>query len=151
VTDVVGMPWIGDREACAVAYQGRVACFDLGKGQQLWARPISSASGLGVDSRYVFVAEDIGAVSAMDRTSGNSLWRQDRLTNRVLTAPLPLGSVIAVGDVEGNVHLLSRESGAFVGRAATDGSQIAAPPVPLGDGFLVQTSKGGLFAFVLPQ
>ncbi len=151
VTDVVGMPWIGEREACAVAYQGRAACFDLTKGQQLWARPISSASGLGVDARYVFVAEDNGAVSAMDRTSGNSLWRQDKLTNRVLTAPLPLGNVIAVGDLEGYVHLLSRDSGAFVGRATTDGSQIAAPPVPLGDGFLVQTSKGGLFAFVLPQ
>lgn len=151
VTDVVGMPWIGDREACAVAYQGRAACFDLAKGQQLWARPMSSASGLGVDSRYVFVAEDIGAVSAMDRTSGNSLWRQDKLANRLLTAPLPLGNVIAVGDLEGNVHLLSRDSGAFVGRATTDGTQIAAPPVPLGDGFLVQTAKGGLFAFAVPR
>jgi outer membrane protein assembly factor BamB len=151
VTDVVGMPWIGDREACAVAYQGRAACFDLTKGQQLWARPISSASGLGVDARYVFVSEDRGAVSAMDRTSGNSLWRQDRLTNRVLTAPLPLGNAIAVGDLEGNVHLLARESGAFVARVTTDGSTIAAPPVPLGDGFLIQTTKGGLFAFALPQ
>lgn len=151
VTDVVGLPWIGDREACAVAYQGRVACFDLTKGQQLWARPISSASGLGVDARYVFVSEDRGAVAAMDRTSGNSLWRQDKLANRVLSAPLPLGKEIAVADVEGHVHLLARESGAFVGRVSTDGSQIAAPPVPLPGGFLVQTSKGGLFAFALPQ
>ena len=134
-----------------MSYQGRAACFDLTKGQQLWARPISSAAGLGVDARYVFVSEDRGAVSAMDRTTGNSLWRQDRLTNRVLTAPLPRGNVIAVGDLEGNVHLLSRESGAFVGRVTTDGSQIAAPPVPLGDGFVVQTTKGGLFAFVLPE
>jgi outer membrane protein assembly factor BamB len=151
VTDVVGMPWIGDREACAVSYQGRVACFDLTKGQPLWSRPISSSAGLGVDARYVFVSEDRGAVSAMDRTSGNSLWRQDRLANRVLTAPLPLGREIAVGDLEGHVHLLARETGAFVGRVSTDGSQIAAPPVPLPNGFLVQTTKGGLFALATPQ
>jgi outer membrane protein assembly factor BamB len=151
VTDVVGMPWIGDREACAVSYQGRVACFDLTKGQQLWARPISSSAGLGVDVRYVFISEDRGAVSALDRSSGNSLWRQDRLANRVLTAPLPLGREIAVGDIEGHVHLLARESGAFAGRVSTDGSQIAAPPVRLPDGFLVQTTKGGLFAFATPQ
>jgi outer membrane protein assembly factor BamB len=147
VTDVVGLPWIGEREACAVSYQGRVACFDLAKGQQLWARPISSSAGLGVDVRYVFVAEDKGAVSALDRSSGNSLWRQDRLANRVLSAPLPLGREIAIGDIEGLVHLLARESGAFVGRVATDGSQIVAPPVRLPNGFLVQTTKGGLFAF----
>lgn len=151
VTDVVGLPWIGEREACAVSYQGRVACFDLQKGQQLWARPISSASGLGVDARYVFVAEDRGAVSALDRASGNSLWRQDRLGNRVLSAPLPLGRELAVGDIEGYVHLLARESGAFVGRVATDGSQIAAQPVRLPNGFLVQTVKGGLFAFGTPR
>jgi outer membrane protein assembly factor BamB len=149
VTDVVGMPWVGDREACAVSFQGRVACFDLTKGQQLWARPMSSSSGLGVDARYVFVAEDKGAVSAVDRSTGNSLWRQDRLGNRVLSAPLPLGREIAIGDIEGYVHLLARETGAFVGRVATDGSQIAAPPVRLPNGFLVQTVKGGLFAFAL--
>ena len=69
----------------------------------------------------------------------------------MLSAPLPLGREIAVGDIEGHVHLLARESGAFVGRVSTDGSQIVAPPVRLPNGFLVQTSKGGLFAFGTPQ
>ncbi len=150
VTDVIGLPWIGEREACAVAFQGRAACFDLANGQQIWARPMSSATGLGVDARYVFVAEDQGAVSALDRTTGNSLWRQDRLAHRLLTAPLPLGREIAVGDVQGYVHLLSRDSGAFVARVPTDGSQVVAPPVALGSGssgFLVQTRNGALFAF----
>jgi outer membrane protein assembly factor BamB len=146
VTDVIGLPWIGDREACAVAWQGRVACFDLGNGNQLWAREMSSSSGLGVDARYVFVSEDRGAVSALDRLSGNSLWRQDRLTARRLSAPLPVGEVIAVGDVQGYVHLLARASGAFVGRVATDGSPVMAQPVPIGDGFLVLTRNGALYA-----
>ena len=131
VTDVIGLPWVGDREACAVAFQGRVACFDLGNGNQLWGRDMSSSSGLGVDARHVYVSEDRGAVSALERASGRSLWRQDRLTNRNLSAPLPLGAEIAVGDLQGFVHLLARDSGAFVGRIATDGSALRTAPVAL--------------------
>jgi len=146
VTDVIGMPWVGDREACAVAFQGRVACFDLGNGNQLWGRDMSSSSGLGVDARYVYVSEDRGAVSALERSTGRSLWRQERLTNRNLSAPLPLGGEIAVGDLQGFVHFLARDSGAFVGRIATDGSAVRTAPVPFANGFLVQTSGGTLYA-----
>ena len=147
VTDVIGLPWVGEREACAVAFQGRVACFDLGNGNQIWGRDLSSSAGLGVDARYVYVSEERGAVSALDRTSGRSLWRQDKLTNRYLSAPLSLGAEIAVGDFEGYVHFLGRDNGAFVGRFATDGSPVRAAPVALGTaGFLVQTSNGNLYA-----
>jgi len=146
VSDVVGQPWVGEREACAVAFQGRVACFDLGNGNQMWGRDMSSSSGLGVDARYVYVSEDRGAVTALDRTAGTSLWRQDKLTNRILSAPLPLGTEIAVGDLQGQVHFLARDNGAFVGRFPTDGSPIRVAPVALANGFLVQTSRGNLYA-----
>jgi outer membrane protein assembly factor BamB len=51
-----------------------------------------------------------------------------------------------VGDVEGYVHFLSRETGAFVGRTATDGSAIRSPLLRLDNGFLVQTRDGNLYA-----
>jgi outer membrane protein assembly factor BamB len=147
VSDVIGLPWVGEREACAVAFQGRVACFDLGNGSQIWARDISSSSGLDVDLRATYVSEDRGAVSAFSRQSGTSLWRQDRLANRRLTAPLAVGKEVAVGDLEGFVHLLGQDTGAFVGRIATDGSPIVSAPVAVSGGFLVQTSAGILYAF----
>jgi outer membrane protein assembly factor BamB len=146
VSDVVGLPWIGEREGCAVAYQGRVACFNLGNGTQLWAREVSSSAGLGVDARSLYVSEDRGAVAAFDRAAGRSYWRQDKLANRRLTAPLPLGAEVAFGDLEGQVHLLGRDSGAFVGRIATDGTAIRSAPVALGTGFLIQTTGGNLYA-----
>ena len=149
VADVIGMPWVSDREACAVAYQGRVACFDVANGNAHWSREMSSVSGLGADGRNIYVSDDKGAVHALDRISGSSLWKQDKLLNRNLSAPLALASVVAVGDVAGYVHLLSRESGAFVARVATDGSAITATPVATSSGFVVQTRKGGVFAFSL--
>jgi len=53
---------------------------------------------------------------------------------------------MAVGDVQGYVHYLARESGSFAGRSATDGSAISAAPVRIEGGLLVQTRNGGLYA-----
>ncbi|HXC38802.1 MAG TPA: outer membrane protein assembly factor BamB [Burkholderiales bacterium] len=148
VTDVVGVPWLSEREVCAVAFQGRAACFDLNTGAQSWARDVSSVSGLGGDARYLYVADEKSAVNALDRSIGASVWKQDKLAGRRLSAPLALGNAIVVGDALGVVHALARDSGALVGRLNTDGSAIAAPPVALGDGFLVQTRGGNLYSIV---
>ncbi|HEY9397444.1 MAG TPA: outer membrane protein assembly factor BamB [Burkholderiales bacterium] len=146
VADVIGEPWVGEREACAVAYQGRVACFSLGSGSQIWAREMSSSAGLDLDSTHVYVSEDRGAVSALDRANGASIWRQDKLTNRHVSAPLSIGPEIVVGDLQGLVHWLTRDDGAFAARYATDGSPIRATPVAFAQGFIVQTTNGGLYA-----
>ena len=147
VTDVVGLPWLSDREICAVAYQGRIACFNLANGNQIWARDLSSSTGLSADSRFVFVTDDKGSVQGMDRAGGGSVWRNDRLMRRDLTAPLAVGRHVVLGDVQGFMHVLSRETGAVVGRATTDGSPIVTQPVLLGDSLLLQTTNGGIYAY----
>ncbi|MBI1943033.1 MAG: outer membrane protein assembly factor BamB [Betaproteobacteria bacterium] len=149
VTDLVGNPVAQGREICAAAYQGRVACYDAQNGNQLWARDMSTLTGVSFDARYAFVADDKGAVHALDRSSGRSVWKQDRLAHRQLSLPLPLGTEVALGDLQGYVHFLARESGAFVARFATDGSAIRAAPLKLPDGFVVQTQSGGLYALNL--
>ena len=146
VTDVVGEPVVVAREVCASAFQGRVACFDAQNGSLLWAREISSVTGVSADARYAYVSDERGALHALDRTNGRSLWRQDKLAHRQLSLPLPLGAQIAVGDLQGIVHLLARDSGTLVARAGTDGSPVRAAPLALARGFLVQTQAGGLFA-----
>jgi outer membrane protein assembly factor BamB len=150
VTDVGGDPAIQGREVCAAAYQGRIACFDLSNGNLVWAREVSALNGASLDPRFAYVSDEAGAVHALDRTSGKSVWKQERLAHRRLTVPLPVGGVVAVGDLQGYVHLLARDSGAFLGRMATDGSAIAAAPLRLPVGFLVQTRAGNLYAFA-PQ
>jgi outer membrane protein assembly factor BamB len=147
MADITSLPQLYDRQACAVAHQGRVACFEAATGNTAWSRDISSFNGLDMDGRAVYVSDDKGAVQSYDRSSGSSLWRQSRLTNRVLSRPLVVGSHLAVGDVQGFVHLLRRDDGAFAARIATDGSPIVASPQHLDTGFLVQTRDGGIFAF----
>jgi outer membrane protein assembly factor BamB len=148
VTDVIGLPAVSEREVCAVAFQGRIGCFDLATGQAVWGREMSSTSGLSLDARFAFVSDDKGAVHALDRIGGTSVWKQDKLRLRNLSAPLALGQEIVVADIQGYVHFLARDSGAFVGRVATDGSPVSTNPVMLPNGgFLVQTRNGGLYAF----
>jgi outer membrane protein assembly factor BamB len=146
VADVTSSPVISGSTVCAAAFQGRAACFDSNTGNTLWSRDMSSSAGLDIDNRYVYVTDDKGAVHALDRNSGASVWKQDKLALRGLSRPLVLGAQVVVADYQGVVHLLRREDGAFAARATTDGSAVRAEPVRFGTGFLVQTANGGLYA-----
>lgn len=148
VADVMGNPVVDARQVCAAAYQGRVACFDRQSGALLWAREISSNTGLAMDERNIFVTDDKDAIIAYDKASGRGLWRQDKLARRQVSAPLALGAWVVVADGEGYVHVLSADDGSFVARAKVDAG-VRTAPVDIGPGFAVQTAKGSVVAFRL--
>lgn len=148
VSDIAGAPLLLPDRVCAVTFQGRAACYETEKGGQIWGRPASSVGQLAADSRSVYLSEDAGAVLALDRDTGTSFWRQDKLSNRNLSSPVVYREFVVVGDFEGVVHVLSTEDGAFAARISTDGSGIAAAPKLLEDKILVQTRKGNLYALV---
>ena len=148
VADVMGDPVVDERQVCAVAYQGRLACFDRRNGSLLWSRDTSSNSGLAMDESNLYVTDDKDAVTAYDKKSGRGGWRQDKLSHRMVTAPLALGAWVVVADGEGYVHVLSADDGSFVARAKVDGS-VRTAPVDIGPGFVVQTVKGSVVAFRL--
>lgn len=143
VADIVASPVVDGRQICAAAFQGRVACFDMGQGgAMVWSRDISSSNGLALDGRYLFVTDDKGAVYALDRLSGSSLWKQDKLLNRRVSGPVVRRGLVALADAEGIVHFLSREDGSFVARQKTDGDPVRSQPQGLGGGLVVQTAGG---------
>lgn len=146
VADITSVPVIDGRQICAVAFQGRLVCFDAARGTPLWAREVSSIGGLTISGPAIYVTDDRGAVIAFDKNSGSSLWKQDKLFERRVSGPLVYGDYVIVGDFEGYVHVLNKDDGSFAARIATDKSGIAATPVALERGVLVQTRKGGLYA-----
>ena len=149
IADVTSNAVTDGRVVCAVAFQGRVACFEIQTGNVVWARDMSSIAGLAMDARNVYVVDVNGAVHALDRTTGGYVWKQDKLTHRQLSTPLIYRGYVVVGDLQGQVHFISREDGAFAARIATDGSPIRAQPQALTDSVLVQTKNGGLFVLGL--
>lgn len=147
VADIVASPVVDGRQICAVAFQGKVACFDMGQGgAMIWSRDISSSLGLALDGRYLFVTDDKGVVHALDRLSGSSLWKQDKLINRRVSGPAVQRGLVVVADGEGFVHFLSREDGSFAARLKIDGSAVRTPVRLFGSAFLVQSSDGSVSA-----
>lgn len=149
VTDIGGMPVVIDNDVCAVSYQGRVGCFDRLTGTARWTKEASSDVGVAADQRFVFVADEKGAVSAFTREGGTSAWKNDKLGYRRLSTPVSYGRTVAVGDYQGYIHFLSREDGAFLARAATDGSAVTATPLVAGSNLIFQTQSGTVTAIAV--
>jgi outer membrane protein assembly factor BamB len=149
VTDIGGAPVVVEGDVCAVAYQGRVGCFDLATGTPRWTKELSSDVGIAADQRSVFVSDDKGAVMAFNRDGGTSAWKNDKLSYRRLSTPVSHGRAVAVGDYQGIIHFLSREDGAFLARAATDGSAVIATPLVAGSNLIFQTQSGTVTAIAV--
>lgn len=147
IADVTGSLAMDDRRICAAAFQGRVACFDRVSGNSVWVRDFSSLGGVDMDERFVFAADDQGTVAAFDKNRGINPWKQDKLRDRKLSNPVAVAEkYVAVGDYQGQVHLINTEDGAFAARAATDGSAIRGAMLRLKSGLVAQTANGGVYA-----
>jgi outer membrane protein assembly factor BamB len=146
IADVTSLPVVDGKQVCAVAYQGRVACFELQRGTLLWSRDFSSLVGLEMDAEYLYLTDDRGAVHALDKATGASVWKQDKLAARFPSGPARVGGYVGIIDGEGYVHLLDPRTGALVGRVATDGTPALAQPYGDGDVIVWQSAAGNLFS-----
>ena len=146
IADVTSLPVVDTKQVCAVAFQGRVACFELQRGTLLWSRDFSSLAGLELDEEYLYLTDDKGSVQALDKTTGASIWKQDKLATRFPSGPARVGAYVGIVDGEGYVHLLDPRTGALVGRVATDGSAALSQPYGDGDAIVWQSAAGNLFS-----
>lgn len=147
IADITSLPVVDGPLIYAVAYQGRIAAVDRQSGRIVWNRDISSLSGLSAEDARIYVSHAVGSLYSLDYATGKTFWRQGALKNRQLTAPVPMGSLIAVGDLEGNVHFLNREDGAFAARVKTNNSAIMPQMVLINSNtVLAQSRDGGVFA-----
>lgn len=117
--DVAGRPALDATRACASAYQGRVACFDIVRGTPLWSRDIGSLSGVLMDDKQLYVTDDKGVAYALDKATGGTLWKQDVLFQRIATGVALVGDHYLITDNEGHVHAVNRADGRIVARTAS--------------------------------
>lgn len=150
LADLVGPAGRDGDTVCVRAFQSAVACVDTERGALAWTRASSGAQGLALDSARVYGVDSTDRITAYRRGSGESAWTAEQFRFRGLTAAAVAGNVVAVGDAEGYVHLLARDSGQPVGRLSTDGSAVVAQPVVAGGLLVVMTRNGGVHAFRLP-
>lgn len=150
LADIDADPVVVDGVVYVVAYQGRIAAFDLTTGRGLWRREMSSHTGIGAGQRLLYVTDERSRIWALDRSSGSSLWRQDGLDLRRATRPVELGQHVVVADFDGYVHWLSVDDGRFVARARTGASAVLAPPIATEAAVYVLGGTGKLTALAPP-
>lgn len=146
ISDITSLPAVDGEMVCAIAFQGRLACFDIKQGAMLWSRDLSSDKGLALEHKYLYVSDAEGTVLALDKASGSTVWKNDQLFMRQVSAPRVMEQYVLVGDFKGYLHALSREDGGLVARIKTDGSPILFAPAVLGKGLLLQTRDGGVYS-----
>jgi len=120
LVDIDGLFRAEDGVIYVASYQGRIAAVSSSDGNILWSRDMSSYTGLAVGENQVFVTDAEGQVWALDRRTGATLWRQDKLKEREVSAPALVGGQVAVADYEGYVHWLSPDDGRFTARLSMD-------------------------------
>lgn len=146
ISDITSNPVLNDAQVCAIAFQGRLACYDAAGGNPLWSRDIDSDKGLYILRKQLYVSDSHGVVMALDKDSGSTVWKNDQLLLRNTSAPYATENFVVVGDYEGFLHALSREDGHFAARIKLDGSAISEAPVDMDNGLLVQTREGGVYS-----
>lgn len=145
MVDIDGMLGIGRNVLYAVTYQGRIAQIEPREGDIRWSRELSSYAGLAVDGERVYVTDADSHVRALEPDSGATLWRQEKLAHRRLTAPIPVPGTdfLVLADFEGYVHVLTRADGRIVARRRVEtGFGVLADPLPLGEGRVAVQTQG---------
>jgi outer membrane protein assembly factor BamB len=149
ISDITSNPVVDDEQVCAIAFQGRVACYDVAQGSPLWNRDISSDKGMMLLRKYLYISDAKGSVIAVDKTSGITLWKNDQLSLRVISEPLVLEKLVVVGDYAGYLHGLNREDGSMAARIELEGGAIQAAAISMDKGLLVQTHGGDIYSLAV--
>lgn len=149
MVDIDGSVLLSGNTLYVVTYQGRLAGLDAQSGQVMWQREASSYVGVaeGFGNTYVSLAD--GTVESVDERSATAMWSNKSLLRRQLSAPAVFSSYIAVGDLEGYLHVLSQVDGRFVARTKIDGNGLRVQPLVVGGWLYVYGNGGKLVALTI--
>ena len=130
----------------AVSFGGELAAVSLADRRVAWRRPIKSYSGIAVSGKALIVSAEDGVVWAVDAQSGATLWKQEALKYRSLSAPAVVNGNVVVADFEGYVHWLSTEDGGIVARIRPVKHRVSAAPILFEDQLYVLDTSGDIAA-----
>ena len=148
MADVDGEAVLENTTLYATSHKNHTVAIDGPSGQVMWDRGNGGARGLGVSNSAIVVTDPIGNVFGLDKNTGGALWQQSGLAYRNVSAPAVQGDFAVVGDLDGVVHWLRLNDGAFAARSNVGGA-ITGKPVAADGIVVVQTTEGQLAAFAL--
>ena len=116
MADIDMTPLILGENIYVASYNGNLVSMELRSGRIVWSRKYSSFNDLAAAGIGLYLVDDHSRIYSVDRRNGLELWSNSVLKNRELTAPAVIDNYIVVGDFEGYLHFIDRNSGDIVGR-----------------------------------
>lgn len=147
MVDIDSDPLVTEGVIYVVSFQGQLAAVQLDSGRILWSRDVSSYAGFSADERYIYLTDDESHVRAFDRFTGGTIWANEKLHARAATGPASIGDYIVVGDIEGYLHWMQKDSGDFVARHRLCDERIIVQPLVAGKILYAYCSDGRLAAY----
>lgn len=129
MVDISADPVIADGIVYAASYQGNIVAYKIATGQVVWDRELASYAGFALDNKFIYVAANNGDVLALDQKTGHTFWVQPGLQGRILSSPALMGNYIVLGDDDGLIHWIDKNSGKLVGRYKLDKEGVEATPI----------------------
>ena len=115
-------------------------------GQIEWSRDISSYTNISVSREHVFLADDEGAIWALDRRTGTSVWKEEGLKYRFTNGAIYFDGYVIAGDFEGFTHWFDAKNGEKVFQAKVSKHRLIAPAISTENSVLTYSSRGNLIA-----
>jgi outer membrane protein assembly factor BamB len=147
LADIGGQMVIVASDLLVSSYKSRLVSLAADSGRMLWFKDVASSSGVVVDRTRLAISDRNDDLWLLDRRNGSTFWKIESLSNRSLTRPAFYGNYVVVGDMEGYLHWLDVESGAFVARVRAGKKGFAGAPLSVGTTLYVLTHKGDLVAY----
>lgn len=150
MNDIDADPILFGESLYLVSFQGRLAKLNIRNGSEIWGRDFSSFRGMALSGNTLYITDAQGFVYSLDALTGREQWQQTLFENRGVTRPAVVGNYIVVGDFEGYLHWLDRNTGKLVARIDLGGDGIYCDPQVDGDTVFVQTRDGDVYAVKAP-
>lgn len=97
-------------------FQSQLTATDTVRVGRRWQLNISTTQQVGLDGAHVYAVDIDGTIAGVNRVTGELVWLQEGLKGRKLLAPVIWRGLVAVGDGNGYVHLMSPVDGRIRGR-----------------------------------
>lgn len=120
MSDVDGQPLVVGHHLYAISVSGQLTGYDTTTGQTMFTASLASNKSLTALGNLLIGASLDGDVVAFDRITGQKMWENSELKYRKLTNPIAIGNYVAVGDLDGVIHVFDN-SGKIISRTETKG------------------------------
>ena len=151
IVDADMQPIIFNGVVYALAYNGNLVAIDLLKGEQLWSREHAGYNDIALSGNSLYLTDYQGYVYAVDRRSGDPIWVNEQLSYRNVTGVTVANQYIVVGDGEGYLHWIDRDSGEFVAQQKIDSEGLYTTPLATETHLYLQSRGGKLIAIEKPS